>query len=318
MQHQAFKHIIGQNNAKSLLSLSINSAMNSGELIQPLFFGEAGLGKTELARSYGNAIAKELDVEMIEYATPKDFRLISEFDPFLDRLINEEKYVVYIDECHELDTGMVSHAKFAAFIRKAIDRQNDGKVIQIADKQTMFDRSKKVFILSTNYPNKVDPAIKSRMDVINLVPYNMAELKEITEQIFKKNGMECDCEQTLMRIASCGRGTARPIVNLVQNVFKLMNVSNIDNTLAMIALRMKEMYPAGLKADEVRLLDLCKTKGYSRMQIVSSLTGLNGIFSESVSYLIQKGLLNAGHGIFKTSDKGKKYLTYVTREDFTW
>lgn len=318
MHHPAFSHVVGQKNAKSLLSLSINSATQDGELIQPLFLGEAGLGKTELARTYGNTIAKELGVKMIEYATPKDFRLITDFDPFLDKLISDESYVVYIDECHEVDPKMVSHAKFLALLRKALDRQNDGKVIQIADRQTTFDRTKKVFILATNHPDKVDNAIKSRMDVINLTLYNMDEMKEITKRILEKHEMECDCEQTLTRISTCGRGTARPIVNLVQNVFKIMGVSVIDNDIAMNALRMKEMYPAGLKGDEVRILEICKTKQFNRMQICSTLTGLIGVFSESAAYLIQKGLLEAVKGGYKTTPKGQKYLRFAEREGFVW
>jgi Holliday junction resolvasome RuvABC ATP-dependent DNA helicase subunit len=318
MHHPAFSHVVGQTNAKSLLSLSINSSKMDGELIQPLFLGEAGLGKTEMARAYGNAIAQELGVNMIEYATPKDFRLITDFDPFLDRLISDDKFVVYIDECHEIDTKMVSHAKFIALLRKALDRQNDKKVIQIADRQTTFDRTKKVFILATNHSDKVDAAIKSRMDVINLTVYNMNEMKEITKRILEKNELECDCDQTLTRISTCGRGTARPIVNLVQNVFKLMGLSVIDNDAAMTALRMKEMFPAGLKADEVRLLDICKDSAFNRMQICSALTGLIGVFSESAAYLIQKGLLEAVKGGYKTTPKGQKYLRFAEREGFVW
>jgi len=316
--HPAFEHIIGQTNAKKLLSLSINSAKNEGDLVQPLFFGEAGLGKTELARSYGNAVAEELGVEMIEYATPKDFRLVDDFDPFLDRLIGDPKFVVYIDECHEMDFKMPSHAKFNAYLRKALDRQNTGKLFQIADRVSDYDRTKKVIILATNHPNKVDTAIRSRMNVINLSTYNMKQMKEIARLILSKNDMEVDCEQTLDRIASCGRGTARPIVKLVMDVFKLMNISTVDNAIAMSGLQMLDMYPAGLDSNEVKLLDVCKDQKYTRMQIVSVLSGLRGTFSESIAYLIQKNLLFAGNGGFKTTVKGRKYLKYIDEEGFVW
>lgn len=318
MVHSSFEHIVGQTNAKQLLSLSVNSFGNDKELIQPLILGEAGLGKTEIARSYAKALAQEMGVDYIEYATPKDFRLITDFDPFLDRLINDEKFVVYIDECHEIDVKMASHAKFLAYLRKALDRQNEGKTFQVADRITSYDRKKKVFILSTNHPNKVDDALKSRMNVLVLPTYSMKELKQITSIILEKNNLECDCEQTLNRISSCGRGTARPIVNLVRDVFNLMNVSVIDNELAMQGLRLLDMYPAGLTANEVRVLDLCKDKAYSRMQVVSAISGLTGVFSKSVAYLIQRGLLEAGSGVFATTDKGKKYLDYLERENFVW
>lgn len=318
MIHPAFEHIVGQNNAKQLLSLSVNSIHNEKELIQPLILGEAGLGKTEIARSYAKALSQEMGVNFIEFATPKDFRIVTDFDPFLDRLITDEKFVVYIDECHELDSKMVSHAKFIAYLRKALDRQNDGKTFQVADRVTSYDRKNKVFILSTNHPNKVDDALKSRMNVLVLPTYSMKELKEITQIILEKNNLICDCEQTLNRISSCGRGTARPIVNLVRDVFNLMNVSVIDNELAMQGLRLLDMYPAGLTANEVRVLDLCKDKAYTKMQVSSAISGLSGVFAKSVAYLIQRGLLEAGSGVYSTTEKGKKYLEYLERENFVW
>lgn len=318
MIHSSLQHIVGQENAKNLLSLSISSVGHNGDLIQPLLFGEAGLGKTEIARAYGNAIAEELGVSMQEFASPNDFRLIKDFDPILDILSNEKKYVLYIDECHELDLKMVSHAKFLVFLRKALDRQNDGKLLQVGDTVLTFNRKNQVIILSTNHPNKVDAALQSRMNIINLVNYNMKEMKEITRYILSKNNLECDCEQTLDRIAACGRGTARPITNLVQDVFNLMNITTVTNEFAMKALQMKEMYPAGLKIAEIKVLELCSNKQYNRMQIISAISNLQGCFGESIAYLIQRGLLTAESNGYKTTEKGNKYITYITREGFSW
>jgi len=263
-------------------------------------------------------VANELGVPFREYATPQEFRYVQDFDAFMDMLIQEPSFVIYIDECHEIDPKMVSHAKFSAYLRKCLDRQNDGKVIQVGDRTTTYDRTKKVFILATNYEDKVEKALKSRTDVINLKNYTMDEMRDITRMILEKNGMEADCDQTLMRIASCGRGTARPIVNLVQNVFKIMGIATVDNDIAMEALQMKEMYPAGLKSDEVRLLELVKDHPYNRMQILAAITGLQGTLAESVAYLIHKGLLECEHAKYQITEKGKKYLNYVTREGFTW
>lgn len=315
--HPALAHIVGQDNIKTLLSYSINGIRSEKELIQPLLFGEPGLGKTEVARSYGKAVAEELETEFFEYATPSDFRLVVDFDNVAE-ILSRPSYVLYVDECHEIDTKMVSHAKFVAFVRKALDRQNDGKMIQVADKTFYFNRKKQVLILSTNHPDKVDNAIKSRMNAMTLIPYNMKSLKEITRNILSRNNMECDCDQTLDRLASCGRGTARPIDNLVKDVFTLMNVKIIDNEIAMTALRLKEMFPIGLKPSEVRLLDLCKERILNRLQILSALTDLQGNFSESIAYLMQKQLIDAKSNGFQTSPKGEKYLKYIIREGFTW
>lgn len=200
MDSDVFEHIVGQVNAKDFLSLSLY-AEDGCELAQPLILGEAGLGKTEIARSYGKAIANKLKVDFIEYATPKDFRLVDDFEAFEKVLVEEESFVIYIDECHEIDIKMTSHGKFVAYIRKALDRQNTGKTFQFGSEVTTYDRSKKVFIFATNHPNKVDSAIKSRMNVINLPTYTLKEMKEIARLVLSKNELEADCEQTLNRIA---------------------------------------------------------------------------------------------------------------------
>jgi Holliday junction resolvasome RuvABC ATP-dependent DNA helicase subunit len=317
MIHPAFEHIVGQDNIRNLLSLSLSNYERETDLIQPFLIGEAGLGKTEIARAYGQALAEMFETEFVEFATPSDFRLVTDFKPFLEMLEKSEKYVIYIDEYHELDPKMIAHAHFSAFLRKGLDRQNTGKTFQVLDKVLSFNRKKQVFIISSNQPDKVDNALKSRMNTMTLVPYSMKQIEEITRRILEKNGMECDYDQTLSRIAACGRGTARPIVNLVHDVFKLFNVKVIDNESAMHALRLKEMYPAGLRISEVRLVDLCQTR-YTRLQILSNLTDLVGSFSESMAYLIQKGLIAAYNNGFETTEKGKKYLTYIEREKFTW
>lgn len=312
-----FDHIVGQNSAKSILSLSLKSLKNGGELVQPLFLGEPGLGKTELARSYGNAVAETLGVTLMEYATPKDFRNLAEFDPFLDMLCSEKKFVVYVDECHELESGKVAHSIFQAMVRKALDRQNDGKVFQVADRTMQFDRKTQLFIFATNHTDKVDSAVRSRMSQINLIQYNMDQIQHITQRILEKNGMVCDCPETLKRIASCGRGTARPIVNLVKDVFSLMNLSVIDTATAMSALRMKEMYPAGLNLNEVKVLDLLMDRSLTRLQIMSAISGLHGIFSESIAYLITKQLLDVEtSGKYTITPKGKKYVNFCKTNNF--
>lgn len=332
MIHPAFAHIVGQTQAKEILSLSLYGAENGGDFIQPMFFGQAGLGKTELARAYGKAAAEILGVQFKEFATPRDFANVTEFDPVLDDLTTSEQFVYYFDEIHELDNAKVSHVKFKAMIRKCLDRQNDGKEIQIADRTMMFNRKNHVFIFATNHPEKVDTAVKDRCNKINLQLYNQPEMIEITERILEKNSLQADSLETMQRIARCGRGTARPIVSLVQDVFKIMPISEITTEIAMKALRMKEMYPAGLTLNEMKKMDLlCKettaivrsntpAKTLTKAQIVANIgSGVAGGYNDSVAFLSSLKLINVErNGSVRVTSKGQKYMAYCADQGFTF
>lgn len=97
-----------------------------------------------------------------------------------------------------------------------------------------------------------------------------------------------------------------------------MGIQVVDNDIALSGLKMLDMFPAGLTANEVRILDLCNGKKYNRMQIMSAITGLSGIISNSIAYLIQKELLEANVGGYLTTKKGEKYLTIIEKEGFSW
>jgi Holliday junction resolvasome RuvABC ATP-dependent DNA helicase subunit len=321
--HPVFNHVIGQDTAKSVLSLAIASADidedERPDLCQPIFLGEAGLGKTELAETYGKAIAARLGCDMIRIGTPKDVRNLAEFDPIFERIVDDEYLVLYIDECHELEPSKPAHAKLATFIRKALDRQNDNKPIQIADRVTVFNRKKKVIILSTNHADKMDTALMSRMQKINLVPYKMDEIRAITNKILEKNDITVDNQQTVDRIAICGRGTARPIVNLVQNsiipMMKCTSSSHLNNNIVMEALKQNEMFPGGLTLPEVAFLLVLRGAPKNRLQILSTVTSLDGGFAKAAAYLQTHKLVQMQtNGIFHLTSKGSAYIKHCREE----
>jgi Holliday junction resolvasome RuvABC ATP-dependent DNA helicase subunit len=311
--HPAFNHIIGQKTAKSALSMSIASHECGAELSQPLILGEAGLGKTELAKSYGNAIAEKLGVQMVEIGSPRDVRNLTEFDPIFQQLVNDPKFVLYLDEVHELESGKVAHMKLITFLRKGLDRQNEGKVVQISDQYYIPDRKNKVIILSTNHPDKVDTAIRSRCMTINLMHYNKDEIRLITSSLLEKNGLVIDSDDTLERMASCGRGTARPIVNLMRDTLvpmaALFQTNVITNDMVMEALRQNEMFPGGFNLPETQMMVLLLDSPKNRNQILSRIPNLDGIFHKAAAYMQSYKVIDLQtNGMFRLTEKGKTYI----------
>lgn len=312
-----FEKIVGQETIVSRLMTSINSPENT-RLAQPLFFGEAGLGKTEIGRAYANGIAEKLGCEVLFFNSPAEFRHSESAE--LQTLLNwfaDETGVLVIDECHLFDSAKtVAMLKVQSFLLKCLDGQNAGKLIQFdQDNSFTYDKSKKVIILMTNYPNKVNPALASRMDTCTLQPYTHHELEKICVQMLAENGMTAACEKTVALMAKASRGTARPLYNMIQH-FSRLGLEIIDMQTTVETMRTLDMFPRGLNMDEIRLLKLASkptTKSIAQMAI----TGLEKTLSKSLAYMMGHGLVTAlNGGQFKTSAKGQKFLSSLQALNF--
>jgi len=320
--HPAFASIVGQETVKSALSMSIAGVDVENELIQPVLLGPPGVGKTEIARAYGKALANKMECRFIEIGTPKDIRNVLEFEPFFNDLIEQEKFVCYIDEVHEMEPSKVSHAKLIQLLRKGLDRQNEGKCVPIVDRTYVPSRKNKVFILATNHPNKVDSAIMNRCSEMRLSLYDTAQIREISANLFKKHNLIPESEQVLNRIAVTGRGTARPIVNLIRDhlepMCKLESTQTVTNEHLMLALRNASMYPSGLNKGEIDMLQLLEDgNAKSKNQILVSVPTLDGMLSHSIAYMLKNAFVKIHpNGAVSITTKGKKYLKVIDELGF--
>lgn len=320
--HPAFQSIIGQTTAKSSLSMSIAGVGVGNELIQPLFLGPAGVGKTEIADAYGKAIANELNCPFIEIGTPKDIRNVDEFNPIFEQIIDSDSFVIRIDECHEIEPSKVSHGKLIQWLRKGTDRQNEGKAVQIADRVYIPNRKKKVIILATNHPEKMDAAIVSRFSKIDLALYNAREIRQIAENLFQKNGLVPENDTVLNRISAVGRGTARPIVSLMNDYLISLAKLNGDNVVTvemlMLSLKNSGLFPSGLDVNEVSLLSLlCERGSRTKQQALAFIPNLIGNYNKSIAYLQNwKFVEISSTGALSLTPLGRKYIKSLKEHGF--
>lgn len=324
--HPVFNNIVGQTITKSALSLSLANAATMKQtgvkvdLAQPLLLGEAGLGKTELARCYARQMSEILDIPFVEVSNPEDIRLMTVFEKWLSNLESMPSFVLFVDEVHKIGKD-VAHKYLHTFLLKMLDRQNVGQSVQVSDKYFIPDRANKIIILGTNVPGKVDPAIKSRMQNFNLSLYNRDEIKAITNLLFDSRGLQVESERLSEIIAGCGRGTARPIVNLVDDSLLPMTQnfgSNIvTQTMTMEALKHQEMYPLGLKKPEVEMLMRLKSGILTKNQIIMSIPALDGVMSQAVAYCSNCNLVQvATNSMIALTKKGKRYINDLAEFGF--
>jgi Holliday junction resolvasome RuvABC ATP-dependent DNA helicase subunit len=328
-RHPAFNHLVEQHNAIEQLSLSIATAdyniaqspQKPLDLCQPLLLGAPGLGKTELALTYANSQAARLGCDIIRINTPRDIRNMDEFNPIFDRMLNEPKKIIYIDECHEMEKGKVAHGLLLAYLRASLDRQNTGKHFQVGPHLTTYDRSTNIVILSTNHPDKVDDALKSRCQVIDLVPYTPEGITQITQNLLEKHELTVDSDKTLNMISVCGRGTARPIVNLLNEqllpLARNMGMSELNSAVVLESLRLAQMYPSGLSKPEIDFINSLKNGVKNRRQIESIVTSLDGQFPKASAFLQAKGFVHMqSNGMFYLTDRGTKYIRAIGKAGF--
>ena len=92
-----FDNIIGQEEIINNLKISVTSARKRGDVLQHcLFYGNAGLGKTTIAR----ALANELDID-IQIANGASLSTNRDVLPYLMKL--KEGSILFIDEIHRVN-----------------------------------------------------------------------------------------------------------------------------------------------------------------------------------------------------------------------
>lgn len=319
-----FENIIGQEIAKERLTNSVLSATKGGTVLSPLLIGEAGLGKSKMMDAYGDAL-EENGFMVIRHKSPEEFRNKGAFfDRIRQTILDGGKWALMIDEGHLFKhRSTIQMDMIFAFILKALEKQN-GHPIQFGEDAVVFDRTQNVVCLATNFPKVLDKsgAFQSRCDTVILDKYNQGQLVEILQKMLVGAGLKPANERTLQAIASCGRGTARPMERIVDQLVIDLKAHGEKNTInredVVTALRLSKMFPLGLEPFEIQLLQRCKTQILRDNVIKATMPQVETAqFNNSKGFLMGHGLVvHTGKGL-QTSDNGRRYLTETAKMGFT-
>jgi Holliday junction resolvasome RuvABC ATP-dependent DNA helicase subunit len=318
MNVTAFENIIGQETIKARLLTGVNAASGCRRP-QSLFLGQAGLGKTEIAHSLVCAYDSD---NVLWFNSPEEFRNTdsTEFQNLItwlkDEGSEENPKILVIDECHKFtEKATIAMQKVHCFLLKCLDDQNKGKLIQFdADRSFSYDKRKAVIVMMTNYENRINPALMSRMDVCRLSNYSKEELELIAIKMMSDNNLTVDDERVYKLLATASRGTARPLHNMIQHMTCYGTVV-ITREIAIRCMGELEMFPKGLVQDEARLLTMAKT-AVEKNVVKAAIPNLAPVLNNSVSYLISQDLLTINGTKYVTTDEGKKYLKRIAALGF--
>lgn len=324
--NKVFKDTVGQKRAVTQLSESIASAKNGGEMMSPLFIQQAGGGKTHLMTRYLKGLKDDAGINTIFFNSPEEFRESgANWDSIVEMITNGKRFGIGCDESHMLENRKtVRLEKFKAYVMKALDKNNHKRTFRFDGQTTCnFNRKLGSICFGTNFPDDLDGsgALQSRFDVIELDPYTTDELVQILQGLLVESGFQEANEDTLTRIARCGRGTARPMEKIIGQIKmtrdsvgwtrKSINKDDVFN-----ALKLKRMFPRGLTEDEIKMLHLCKTP--RRDSVISAFLPMveKGVIKRAKGFLMAQGFAEQTSQGFIATIEGQAYLLQSKKEGF--
>ena len=175
----------------------IESWIAEGSIPHLLFSGNAGVGKTTLAKILIKMLGVQ-DTDVLSVNASKEGRKIDwlrdKLDGFCQTMPFGDFKVVILDEADYLNHQSV----------------------QPAMRNLMEQYSQSVrFILTCNYPNKIIPALHSRCQRLHIEKTDMTEFIKRVETILQKENIEFDLE-TLATYVSATYPDLRKCINNVQ------------------------------------------------------------------------------------------------------
>ena len=203
-----------------------------------LFSGSAGVGKTTLAKILVNLIDVQ-DTDVLEVNASKDGRKIDwlrdKLEGFCQTMAFGDFKVVILDEA-----DFLNHVS-----------------VQPALRNLMEEYSSNVrFILTCNYPNKIIPALHSRLQTIHIEKTDQVEFFHRVEHILTKEAIEFTPEVLASYVAGTYPDLRKCINNVQMNSLKgvLLNPESDESTTD-YKIEMVELFKKG-KISEARKL-LC-------------------------------------------------------------
>ena len=315
--------LVGQNAASIKVKNKSTMSVRLGRrFTDTLFVGPAGVGKSSFARAIAAEVLKEEPIfsSGSDAETPGD--LISllgsrgKIPPMKGRR-KVAKCVVFIDEIHALSK------KTSVFLLSALD---DARLA--TEDGIEYDFNDVVFLGATTDKGCLTPAFLSRMDVIQLIPYSIAELAGILyvhgKRVFGGYELSRDvCEEIAIRSRCNPRKAVRNLENdMLAHLLSLVPVElDKDEALKeagrlMTTSSVSEYYQSqgvdlnGLDQTSIKALKyLEKTESASREKLRKGLQITNEAdFNEVMEYLEVLRLVSTSTNGRSITNEGRKYL----------
>jgi Holliday junction resolvasome RuvABC ATP-dependent DNA helicase subunit len=300
-----FDTLIGQEEVKRKLNFYAEAQNATSKSPFILLNGAKGLGKTQFARSYSEALKNrdgskrpflEINCSTIDNANAF-FKQV-----FLPVVMHNE-ITVFFDEAHCLPRDLVN-----CFLTVFNTEMTSWKDFSYKDENYIFDFERQNYLFATTELDKIFPPLKDRFTVIDFAPYSVSEIGDIIVSQSK-----VDIKPSIIdAVASTARGNARSAVKLAREILLFMESTSYASFNNEAWEKMKYtlgIKPMGLSNIEVEILDILNDRGDCTLQMLSSVTGMSrtAIQKDAEVYLLKKDLIKID-GLRKITSRGKNVL----------
>lgn len=298
--NEYFTNIVGQQSAKKKLGFFIDNYKRNGRMVHCFLNAPKGTGKTTFARTIAAHLRKHNpNKEYVELNCGgiKNARQFCEHI-LLTKVIDKD-VTVFFDEAHQLDNG-VSHQLLT------ILNPNDNHTNRLTYDDFDFDIDfrRQTFLFATTEADKVNCALKNRLEEIHLQTYSLEDLTKIIFSNIEAKNVLAE-ESTVEKVAKVVRYNAREAVKMAEKIVGYMDGKDDifgDDQWNEMKLAL-DILPLGITPVEVDVLSYIRASGTS-LSDLSAVTGLTktAISGSAETFLRQNGLMYVG-------DKSWRYLT---------
>lgn len=295
---KSFEEVVGQERAKRMLQVLCKSAIKRDKPVEhTILLGSPGLGKSTMSK----LIAQERGVGLIEtigsaVAAPEDLtRLLLRLKP---------NWVLAIDEVHRMSPAVEEHLYPALEDLKVASAGGGGPssafmkslgIAASAEQTTMVDVAPFTLIACSTLSGMISAPLRSRCQVVQLVPYTTDELRRIVENAAGRAGFAIGAEAA-EEIARRSRSAGRNAVQNLRWLIEFCSAEEVSPSLSVVeaAFELRQIDRHGLTVLDHQYLEILRaSRGPVGLQTVAVRLGESEDTLERTvePYLLQRGYI---------------------------
>lgn len=310
--------IVGQEQAKARIKQILLGALADEGFMPPvLIVAPPGVGKSHILKIWNALVRCLLEKRVLQFATGEECGTRTSFmEDVLMGHVDGKKAHVSVDEAHEAKKPVLN--LFRSLLEPCVNRLNRVLQVPMSDATVTWNPHLNSMTLATNQIDKLDPALVSRCERIDLSLYSDEEMEEILQRALKGANIRFN-ENTLRLVAMCNRGTARDLIhwqNSIRSFASIAGKNTINKDDIFEIIKRREALPLGVSKAELKtLLYLEKFGPMQLRQLAARNLCESREQSTNEKYLLYRGLITVDVRR-KLTTEGRKYLIELRKGGF--
>ena len=290
--NQYFNGVIGQTDAKKVLSFHLDIQNTTGLISNFLIVGAFGVGKNRITASFASHIVKypsklARPIAMVNCASIESLQ--SFWDEVIMPFAINGSYTIHLDEAHKIPENV--QVMLLGLLNPNPEYKN---TYMYQGVEYTIDLKKSSFIFTTSNPDELLLPLINRLVRVDLSSYDIQQLSQIISNGLKEIQFEKDL---LPKIASVSRKNARQAIKLSEDIRKYSlskNIKQFNTGHWKDFCNQLSIYPLGLNTIEVKIMKTLKERKSMSLTCLSAVLGSNttSVRSFYEPFLLSEGLLN--------------------------